>query len=257
MATCGVQTHHRAHVYGPPAVGTYRRDAADALRRESAKKNEAGRLGDALWQPSSARARGLAKTPARAAAAAPQTPPKPSPLARRRERASAARPEMPPLPRALRTPPLDARSPPQPLTRLSKNRKKRGHVSAGHGRVGKHRKHPGGRGNAGGQHHMRTLFDKFHPGYFGKVGMRHFHVLKNRAHCPIINLDMLWPSLPEGTLESVPEGKAPVIDVTKSGFAKVCGKGRLPKQPVVVKAKMFTKMAERKIKACGGACILV
>ena len=197
------------------------------------------------------------KNAARAAAVAPQTPPKPSPLARRRERASAARPETPPLPRALRTPPLDARSPPQPLTRLSKNRKKRGHVSAGHGRVGKHRKHPGGRGNAGGQHHMRTLFDKFHPGYFGKVGMRHFHVLKNRAHCPIINLDMLWPSLPEGTLESVPEGKAPVIDVTKSGFAKVCGKGRLPKQPVVVKAKMFTKMAERKIKACGGACILV
>ena len=54
-------------------------------------------------------------------------------------------------------------------SRLSKNRKKRGHVSAGHGRVGKHRKHPGGRGNAGGQHHHRILFDKFHPGYFGKV----------------------------------------------------------------------------------------
>jgi ribosomal protein L15 len=42
-------------------------------------------------------------------------------------------------------------------------------VSAGHGRVGKHRSHPGGRGNAGGQHHHRILFDKFHPGYFGKV----------------------------------------------------------------------------------------
>lgn len=52
---------------------------------------------------------------------------------------------------------------------LSKNRKKRGHVSAGHGRIGKHRKHPGGRGNAGGQHHHRIMFDKYHPGYFGKV----------------------------------------------------------------------------------------
>jgi len=50
-----------------------------------------------------------------------------------------------------------------------KNRKKRGHVSAGHGRIGKHRKHPSGRGNAGGQHHHRILYDKFHPGYFGKV----------------------------------------------------------------------------------------
>jgi ribosomal protein L15 len=44
----------------------------------------------------------------------------------------------------------------------------RGHVSAGHGRVGKHRKHPGGRGLAGGQHHHRTNMDKYHPGYFGK-----------------------------------------------------------------------------------------
>jgi large subunit ribosomal protein L27Ae len=35
--------------------------------------------------------------------------------------------------------------------------------------VGKHRKHPSGRGNAGGQHHHRILFDKYHPGYFGKV----------------------------------------------------------------------------------------
>lgn len=52
---------------------------------------------------------------------------------------------------------------------LHKNRKKRGHVSAGHGRIGKHRKHPGGRGNAGGQHHHRINMDKYHPGYFGKV----------------------------------------------------------------------------------------
>lgn len=34
-------------------------------------------------------------------------------------------------------------------TRLHHNRKKRGHVSAGHGRIGKHRKHPGGRGLVG------------------------------------------------------------------------------------------------------------
>ncbi|KAK7017255.1 hypothetical protein R3P38DRAFT_3201655 [Favolaschia claudopus] len=38
-------------------------------------------------------------------------------------------------------------------THLFKTRKHRGHVSAGHGRVGKHRKHLGGRGLAGGQHH--------------------------------------------------------------------------------------------------------
>merc|ERR1712130_608937 len=81
-------------------------------------------------------------------------------------------------------------------TRLKKNRKKRGHVSAGHGRIGKHRKHPGGRGNAGGQHHHRINFDKYHPGFFGKVGMRHFHKTKNSYHCPTINLDRLWTLVP-------------------------------------------------------------
>lgn len=54
-------------------------------------------------------------------------------------------------------------------TSKKKTRKLRGHVSHGHGRIGKHRKHPGGRGNAGGQHHHRINFDKYHPGYFGKV----------------------------------------------------------------------------------------
>lgn len=62
-----------------------------------------------------------------------------------------------------------SRAPPDAPPQLKHNRKKRGHVSAGHGRVGKHRKHPGGRGLAGGQHHHRINFDKYHPGYFGKA----------------------------------------------------------------------------------------
>ncbi|SCZ99321.1 BZ3500_MvSof-1268-A1-R1_Chr3-1g05946 [Microbotryum saponariae] len=76
-------------------------------------------------------------------------------------------------------------------TRFSKTRKHRGHVSAGHGRVGKHRKHPGGRGLAGGQHHHRTNFDKYHYGYFGKVGMRHFHKNKAALWRPVVNCDKL------------------------------------------------------------------
>jgi large subunit ribosomal protein L27Ae len=49
---------------------------------------------------------------------------------------------------------------------------------------------------------------------------------------------------------------APVIDVTKFGYFKVLGKGVLPEQPVIVKAKFFSKGAEAKIKAVGGACVL-
>jgi large subunit ribosomal protein L27Ae len=94
-------------------------------------------------------------------------------------------------------------------------------VCAGHGRVGKHRKHPGGRGNAGGQHHHRINFDKYHPGYFGKVGMRYFHKTKNQFHCPTINLDRVWTLVSEQTRQKYASAngekdKVPVIDVTRA-----------------------------------------
>lgn len=145
-------------------------------------------------------------------------------------------------------------------TRFKKNRKKRGHVSAGHGRVGKHRKHSGGRGKAGGMHHMRINFDKYHPGYFGKLGMRHLNLLRNRYYRPIINVDKLWGLIPEDKRKEFVENKkiAPVIDVTRKGYFKVLGNGHLEKnQPIVVKARYFSSLAEKKIKAVGGQCILV
>ncbi|KAG1676050.1 hypothetical protein FOA52_014915 [Chlamydomonas sp. UWO 241] len=144
-------------------------------------------------------------------------------------------------------------------TSLRKNRKKRGHVSAGHGRVGKHRKHQSGRGNAGGQHHHRIMMDKYHPGYFGKVGMRHYHLNKNQYHCPIVNIDKLWALVGEEARTAAAADKtvAAVIDVTKFGIFKVLGKGELPKQPVVVRAKFVSKLAEAKIKAAGGCVQLV
>ncbi|GMT27230.1 hypothetical protein PFISCL1PPCAC_18527, partial [Pristionchus fissidentatus] len=144
-------------------------------------------------------------------------------------------------------------------TSKKKTRKLRGHVSHGHGRVGKHRKHPGGRGNAGGQHHHRINFDKYHPGYFGKVGMRNYHLRKNREHCPTINIDKVWSLVSEEYRQQYEKvtDKAPVIDCVSAGYFKVLGKGLLPKQPVIVKAKFFSHTAEQKIKAAGGACVLV
>lgn len=143
-------------------------------------------------------------------------------------------------------------------TRLRANRKKRGHVSAGHGRIGKKRKHPSGRGNAGGQHHHRILFDKYHPGYFGKVGMRHFHLNRNRCFRPIIPVERIWSLVGEEVREKAlaDASKAPLIDVTKYGYHKVLGTGNLPPQPVVVRAKFFSKHAQEKIKEVGGACLL-
>uniref|UniRef100_A0A2I2Z2P8 Large ribosomal subunit protein uL15 n=1 Tax=Gorilla gorilla gorilla TaxID=9595 RepID=A0A2I2Z2P8_GORGO len=112
-------------------------------------------------------------------------------------------------------------------SRLKKTQKLRGHVSHGHGRIGKLQKHPGGHSNAGGMHHHRINFNKYYPGYFGKV-----NAAKNKP------------------------GAAPLIDVMQSGYYKVLGKGKLPKQPVIVKAKFFSRRA-KKIKGVKGACVLV
>merc|ERR1711915_610259 len=148
---------------------------------------------------------------------------------------------------------------PRMATRKRKTRKLRGHVSHGHGRIGKHRKHPGGRGNAGGMHHHRINFDKYHPGYFGKVGMRNFHAKPNQKYRPAINLEKLWSLVSEQHRQEYARSrtKAPVINCVKSGYYKVLGKGKLPKQPVIVKAKFFSRVAEEKIKSVGGACVLV
>ena len=136
---------------------------------------------------------------------------------------------------------------------MKKTRKLRGHVSAGHGRVGKHRKHPGGRGKAGGLTHHRTNFDRFHPGFFGKIGMRHFHMTNNMYFRLVINLDKLV-TLPMAEAEGE---KVPVIDTLKAGYGKVLGKGAIPSKPVIVKARFFSRSAEEKIKAAGGVCVLV
>ena len=102
--------------------------------------------------------------------------------------------------------------------------------------------------------------DKFHPGYFGKLGMRSFHLKRNINYCPGVNLDRLWSFIPSEVYEQSkanPSDKnAPIIDVSKLGYFKVLGKGVLPSIPIVVKARYFTKEAEKKIKAIGGACVL-
>merc|ERR1719456_518315 len=93
--------------------------------------------------------------------------------------------------------------------------------------------HPGGRGNAGGQHHHRISFDKYHPGYFGKVGMRYFHKTQLKLHCRSINLDRIWTLVNNFSNEQSQKDptKVYLIDVTKQGYSKVLGKGQIP-QPL-------------------------
>jgi large subunit ribosomal protein L27Ae len=97
-----------------------------------------------------------------------------------------------------------------------------------------------------------------HPGYFGKLGMRYLHKTKQQFYSPIVNIDRLWSLIPEEArkrAETDPT-QAPVIDVTKSGYYRVLGRGSLPKIPVIVKARFFSLKAEKKIKEAGGVCKL-
>ena len=103
--------------------------------------------------------------------------------------------------------------------------------------------------------------DKYHPGYFGKVGMRYFHKKQNQFWRPVLNLDKLWTLVPEEKrdeyMKSPNPAAAPVIDTLAAGYGKVLGKGRIPNVPVIVKARLVSKLAEEKIKAAGGVVELI
>ena len=86
--------------------------------------------------------------------------------------------------------------------------------------------------------------------------MRYFHKSKSLFFCPTINVEKLHTLISEAARTKPPAGKAPVIDCVSHGIFKVLGKGEVP-CALVVKAKFFTKDAEKKIKAAGGACVLV
>ena len=125
-----------------------------------------------------------------------------------------------------------------------KTRKLRGYASHGHGRIGQHRKYPGGGGDAGGQHHYRINFHKYHSGYFGKVGIYHKTIPK---FCPAVNCDRLWSLVSEQTREKYAKetDKAPAIDCVKAGYYKVLGKGVLPKQPVAFTVYLTDKNVDK------------
>ncbi|CAA3007397.1 60S ribosomal L27a-3-like [Olea europaea subsp. europaea] len=89
--------------------------------------------------------------------------------------------------------------------------------------------------------------------------MRYFHKLRNKFFCPTVNINKIWSLIPPEVKAQAEMSKesALMIDVTQLGYFKVLGKGVLPpSHPVVVKAKLVSKIAEKKIKEAGGAIVL-
>ena len=73
-----------------------------------------------------------------------------------------------------------------------------------------------------------------------------------------MNVEKIWSLVPEEVRTSYAKSTdVPVIDCEKLGIFKVLGKGNLPKQAVIVRARYFTDLAEKKIKQVGGICELV
>ena len=87
--------------------------------------------------------------------------------------------------------------------------------------------------------------------------MRHYHLNREAYYCPTMNLDEVLSVLPEEVKEQAQKdkSKAPVIDLTQHGVFKLLGRGHIDR-PIVVKTKFISSIAEKKIKAAGGACIL-
>merc|ERR1712000_286923 len=71
----------------------------------------------------------------------------------------------------------------------------------------------------------------------------------------------LWSLIPaekrDEYLVSKKGDTIPVLDLLPLGYSKVLGKGRLPEVPLVVRARWFSKEAERKITEAGGVVELV
>ncbi len=79
-------------------------------------------------------------------------------------------------------------------------------------------------GESGSRNCTRSSSPLSHPGYFGKLGIRHFHLKPNTIFTPCINLDKLWTLVSETTYTKAKErvtkegdkAKAVVIDCTKA-----------------------------------------
>lgn len=82
--------------------------------------------------------------------------------------------------------------------------------------------------------------------------MRHYHLKRNQSFCPADEAWTLVSEQTQGNATKTKAGTVPITDVVPSGNYTGLGKGKLPEQPVTVKVKFFSRIAEEKIKVMGG-----
>lgn len=136
---------------------------------------------------------------------------------------------------------------------VSRTRKMRG--SRTHGRGKKHGRgagHRGGRGNAGLHKHKFKWMVKYDPDHFGRYGFkRHHHGLGKTFS---INASVVEAHLEDFVAQgfAAKAGDAYEVDLTKAGFSKLLGGGRVTQAMRITVAKA-TESAEKKVQAAGGS----
>jgi len=144
------------------------------------------------------------------------------------------------------------------IRKTRKIRKMRGSRTIGGGSSKKRRGagHRGGRGMSGGHKHMWSWIVKYDPDHYGKSGFK--RPQKTVYKFNPINLEFLDEKLEELVSDGIAEkqeGKI-IVDVSKLGYNKVLGKGRITK-PAIIKSPKFSQSAIEKIEEAGGEAAII
>ncbi len=144
------------------------------------------------------------------------------------------------------------------IRKTRKIRKMRGSRTIGGGSSKKRRGagHRGGRGMAGGHKHMWSWMVKYDPDHYGKSGFK--RPQKTVYKFNPINLEFLDEKLEELVSDGIAEKKEGkiIVDVSKLGYNKVLGKGRITK-PAIIKSPKFSQSAIEKIEEAGGEAAII
>ncbi|MEM2874943.1 MAG: uL15 family ribosomal protein [Candidatus Hadarchaeales archaeon] len=140
--------------------------------------------------------------------------------------------------------------------RRKKVRKQRGSRTYGRGcaKRGRGSGERGGTGMSGGHKQKWSYVIRYMPDYFGKHGFTRPPELRRETKA--INVGEIEERLEEFMKEGAAsqEGDRIVVDVTKLGYDKVLGGGRVSR-PIVAKSKNFADLAVKKLKEAGGDAI--
>jgi large subunit ribosomal protein L15 len=142
------------------------------------------------------------------------------------------------------------------VRREKKFRKFRGHRTYGRGSHKKARGagNRGGRGKAGLHKHKWSWTIRYEPDHFGKVGFkRPEEIVEEIKSINLKEIDQMAEKLVKEKIAQKEDDKIK-IDVSKLGFKKVLGSGKIT-QPIIIEAKYFSKSAIKKIEKAGGKAV--